>query len=67
MSETLKPAASIDEYLEALSAPTEEEKMRRAIADMCSQVCQGGYGGYDLCDECPLKPWRPDPATVPSP
>jgi len=67
MIETLKPAASIDEYLEALSAPTEEEKMRRAIADMCSQCGGGILWDESVCDECPLKPWRPDPATVPSP
>ena len=54
-SETLKPVANIDEYLDALSAPTEESKMRKAIAVMCSQVC------YEICnDECPLKPWKPD-------
>ena len=56
-SETLKPVANIDEYLDALSAPTEESKMRKAIAIMCSRLCKGEY---DKCNECPLQSWKPD-------
>ena len=56
MSEILKPAANIDEYLDALSAPTEEAKMRKAIAEFCHNHC----GPIECMHvNCSLHPWKP--------
>ena len=56
-SETLKPVANIDEYLDALSAPTEESKMRKAIAEFCNNHC----GPIECMHvKCSLHPWKPE-------